>query len=254
MGNKFTFILNYQDYKEKLSSGTTIEEDNKMYAEFKRQQTKLGFLIPEGLIHTHPIDKSVNVLKRKFTKLTIELGDDNEIFISGYMDNIGKYQPIITNLGYFISTATKNGEEWFNDFDDETIPIGICIEPKFDLVIKNIPNELYHVSHIRFKHKILKSGIVTKTLSRLSNHPNRIYLTDSLIKGKQFGKHLMLDDFEDKRERGESVELIPKGFCVYEINKNCISKIYSDINMRDGGFYILAPLGIKCFKLIYEET
>ena len=42
------------------------------------------------------------------------------------------------------------------------------------------------------------------------------------------------------------------GFSVYEINGNCINNLYSDVNLRKGGYYTLENIKPECFKLIKE--
>jgi hypothetical protein len=63
MGNTFKFILEYKDYIDNIESS---EKDNYIYNEILKR-TKFGRLaIIEGLIHTYPSDKSINILKEDF--------------------------------------------------------------------------------------------------------------------------------------------------------------------------------------------
>jgi hypothetical protein len=69
MGNTFKFILEYREYIDNIENP---EKDNYIYNEILKRTKFDRLAIVEGLIHTHPIDKSVNILNRRFPELTIE--------------------------------------------------------------------------------------------------------------------------------------------------------------------------------------
>ncbi len=78
MGNNFKFILEYNEYIRDIDKS---DKDEYIYNEILKR-TKFGNLvITEGLIHTHPIDKSVNILKNRFPELIIDVLEDGDIFI-----------------------------------------------------------------------------------------------------------------------------------------------------------------------------
>jgi hypothetical protein len=240
MGNTFKFILEYKEYIDNIENS---EKDNYIYSEILKR-TKFGRLaIVEGLIHTHPIKKSVNVLKTRFPELSIDVEEDGEIYIENQPpQKLEKYLPIITNLGYFISKLTIDGQEWIKEYNSDTEPIAIILEAKYDYEV-NIPETLYHASPIKFKHKIIKFGLTPKTGSKLSNHPERIYLTDNLNKCIDFGNYL--------KEEKDS-EWYKNGYCIYSIKGIGITKLYSDINLRQNGFYTLNNIKSENIKLIKE--
>jgi hypothetical protein len=239
MANTFKFILEYKEYIDNIENS---EKDNYIYNEILKS-TKFGRLsIVEGLIHTHPINKSVNILKRRFPELTIEVEIDDEIYIENQpSQKLEKYIPIITNLGYFISKLTIDGQEWIKNFNNDTKPIAFILEAKYDHEV-DIPETLYHASPIRFKDKILKHGLTPKTGNKISNHPERIYLTDDLNKAIDFGNYL----------REEDSDWYKNGYCVYSVRGTGISKLYSDVNFRQGGFYTLNNIKSENIKLIKE--
>lgn len=109
MGNTFKFIMEYKEYIDNIEKS---DNDKYIYNEILKR-TKFGNLsIVEGLIMTHPVDKSVNILKNRFSELVIEVENDGEIFIENQPpQKLEKYIPIITNPGYFISKLTINGQE-----------------------------------------------------------------------------------------------------------------------------------------------
>ena len=240
MGNTFKFILEYKEYIDNIENS---EKDNYIYNEILKR-TKFGRLaIVEGLIHTHPIEKSVNILKRRFPELTIEAESDGEIYIENQPpQKLEKYLPIITNLGYFISKLTIDGREWIKEYNKNTKPIAFILEAKYDYQVE-IPEALYHASPIKFKDKIIKFGLTPKTGNKLSNHPERIYLTDDLNKAIDFGNYLREED---------NNEWYKNGYCVYSVKGIGISKLYSDVNFRKDGFYTLNNIKSENIKLIKE--
>ena len=237
---KMDFILNYHQYLENIDD-SSIDDDMIMFNEIKNQ-SKFGRLaIVEGYIKTHPLNKSINIIQRKFPNLKCEIEQDGEIYIEGNFDKLDKYIPLFTNLGYFISTLTIDGDEWIKSYDNSTKPIALYLEPKYDYEITNIPNVLYHASPLKFKDKILKYGLSPRTGNKLSNHPERIYLTDSYKNACNFGYYLEKDNNVYYKD----------GFCIYSIDGSKLVKLYSDINFRIGGYYIMGninPVDIKLIK------
>lgn len=237
MGNKLTFLIDYKQYMTNIDT-LSNSDDISMYEIF-RQHSKNGHLVlTEGLIKTFPLEKSVNIIKKRFPNLIVEIDSDNEIYIEGEMEKISNYIPLFNNLGYFISTYTIDGINWIKEYDNDTIPSIICLEPKYDISINKIPNILYHASPSKFKDKILKIGFIPKTGNKLSKHPDRIYLTDNLKTALFFGENI------------KSQQNSP--YCIWKINGNCISNLYSDINLRDGGYYTLGNISPSCFELVKE--
>ena len=240
MGNTLKFLFEYNDYIKNIEN---CDNDDYIYKEILKR-SKFGRLsLVEGLIFTYPSDKSINILKRRFPELYIELENDGEIYIENQPPyELNKYLPIITNLGYFISKYTINGEEWLINPMDNEKPIAFYIEAKYDYEV-NTPKILYHASPIRFKHKILKYGLTPKSGSKLSEHPDRIYLTDDINKAIEFGEYLKNDN------RNEWYE---NGYCIYSISGEGIYNLYSDVNLRKGGFYTTNNIKVDYVKLIKE--
>lgn len=219
------FLLDYYQYMNDIENLSDIE-DIEIYNEIS-VQSKFGRLaLVEGLIMTHPLNKSIDIIKKRFNELNPQIEKDGEIYIEGEFDELKKYLPLFTNLGYFIPTYTIDGQEWIKEYSDNTKPIALYLEPKYDYEV-SLPIILYHASPLRFKNKILKYGLSPRTSNRLVNHPDRIYLSDSIKKAYDFGLYLKKDNsgyYED-------------GFCIYSVDGSKISKLYSDINFREGGYY-----------------
>lgn len=229
-----TFILDYHLYLDNIRKLSNID-DSLMYEKFKDQSKNGNLVLTEGLIKTHPLESSKEIIKRRFDNLTVEIEKDGEIYIEGDMLELKNYLPLFNNLGYFISTFTLNGTEWVKDFDDNTKPLALYLEPKYDIKIDIIPKTLYHASPIKFKDKISKIGFIPKTGNKLSNHPDRIYLTDNLSTAIYFGETI-------KKEQGD--------FCLWKINGSCIQNLYSDINLRESGYYTTQNISPNCFEII----
>lgn len=240
MGNTFKFLLEYKDYIDNIEN---VDNHDYIYGEILKR-TKFGRLsIVEGLIHTHPIDKSVSVLNRIFPELIIEVHPDGEIYIENQPpQKIKKYLPIITNLGYFVSKFTIDGSEWLMDFHDDTKPIAFIIEAKYDFSVE-VPVILYHASPIKFKEKILKFGLTPKSGNKLSKHPDRIYLTDDINKAISFGDYL---------KTKEENEWYQSGYCVYSVKGDGVSDLYSDVNFREGGYYTTNNIKKENINLLQE--
>jgi hypothetical protein len=105
--------------------------------------------------------------------------------------------------------------------------------------VENIPNVLYHVSPLRYIDKILKKGLSPRSGNKLTIHPERIYLTDSEDVIEYFGRYLIENQDED-------------GYCVYSVSTKNIDKLYSDINMRNGGYYTINNIPPTDIELISE--
>jgi len=241
MGNILKFILEYQDYIENIENS---DKDDYIFNEILKRSYNSRLKISEGLIKTHPVKKSEDILKRRFPELNIEIDEDDEIYIYNLNDKISKYLPIITNLGYYISQGTIDGDNWqHNGINDNLYTKGICIEAKYDYEVE-IPSTLYHASPIKLKNKILKNGLSPRSGNKIAKHPERIYLTDNINIAIQFGKYL-------KNE--ENNEWYKNGFCIYSIDGKGISNLYSDVNLRQGGFYTMNYIKPENIKLIWDN-
>jgi len=225
----FNFILEYSEYIKNVENSTLIN-DKEIYDNFKNT------IIVEGLIKTYPNNLSLNIILKKYPELEGNIEPDGEIYLQGYFTKLINYLPIINNLGYFISKLTLNGTDWIKNFDDNTKPIAIFLEPKYDILINNIPPFLYHTTLKKNTNSILHYGLIPKNISKLSNHPDRIYLTDNIKIANAFGL-----TFEEP-------------FIILEINtKNLKINLYRDINLSNNGFYTLDNIKKERIKIIYNS-
>ncbi len=229
-----SFIFDYNQYLDNIDNLSLID-DVSMYEKFKEQSKNKHLILTEGLIKTHPLKSSVDIIKRRFPNLNVEIEKDGEIYIEGDFSELKNYIPLFNNLGYFISLYTINGTDWIKEFNENIKPSALYLEPKYDIKIDKIPEILYHASPIKFKNKIQKIGFIPKTGNKLSKHPDRIYLTDDKKIAFTFGEYI---------NKG--------GFCIWKIKGNCIKNLYSDINLRETGYYTLDNIPPNCFELIKE--
>ena len=230
--SKFLFILEYNEYiNDIINSKKSKYSDEYIYNLFLKNTKNGKLLLKEGLIYSQSIEKTIKILENRFKELNIKTYDDGDISIEGMDYKLSKYLPLINNLGYFISAAFKEDKQLdLTGNIEEILCDNIFIEPKYDRKIKNIPKKLYHASPLKFKDKILKNGLTPKSGNKLSNHPDRIYLSDSILTCIKFGKYLIDQDEND---------FYKNGYCIYIIDGKGIDNLYSDINLREGGFYTL---------------
>lgn len=245
--SKFIFLLEYNDYINSITNFDIPNYSDEYIYEYMNNEKKSGILpINEGLIYSQPIDITIKILKNRFSELDIKKYDDGDISIEGMNDKLSKYIPLINNLGYFISNAF-NGDDNIEISKLETNIkdiecSNIFIEAKYDYEV-DIPNILYHASPIKFKDKILNIGLTPKSGSKLSNHPDRIYLSTSMQSCVKFGEYLSNSDDNEYYENG---------YCIYVIKGEGIDRLYSDINMREVGFYTLNNINKKFIDLFKE--
>ena len=164
------------------------------------QMIKLNHLIRdhllyEGLIYSVSKTKFNDMINRwaiSTEKIKIVPKNGNIIIISFIkppsekeLDNLLK---LINNLGWYISAGLLNKEnmKWKkfdkNDFKNNSpllnILIAIQAEAKFDPELTDMEfSVLYHATPSINDNKIRKIGLVPKSLSKISYHPERIYFT-----------------------------------------------------------------------------
>lgn len=213
--------------------------------------TKFEIFINEGLIKTTPLKKFLKILKRFFPDYYVGKGSDEEIIISAgrteYISEIKKIANICNQLGWFISHGNivdSSTYYKYNDpifFDNQKYE-EIIIKPKFDQKdIFSKPTFLYHVTPIKNVEKILKIGLIPKSKNKTSFHPDRIYLTDTLEIAWSLIKQF---------ERIEKVE-----YTILKIeSKNLNVKLYSDIDLRQNGYYTLENIPPKYITVLPKEN
>jgi len=209
----------------------------------------------EGLIKTHPINISKNIIERQFgNDLKIIKDNDSNRLIVDVLNFIefDKLFVLINNLGYFISAIDflQNGKEKYEKFSKNALysilknkekydKIELVLEAKFDIEEKVLPEFLYHITEEKNAIKILKIGLVPKSYSKLTYHPERIYLSTSLK-----NTIIVFNKFVEKNKDSKYV--------ILQINTNLIPEtiFYDDPNFKLKGYYTLDNIPPKSIKII----
>ena len=217
---------------------------------------KQVFNVAEGLVKTHPIGTSKRILDRKFADSNLIVIEDvsaNRLMLD--VTNFYHFKELfilINNLGYFASAIDIypfDGEFFYEKFSEyklveivgrrgEYKKIEIVLEAKFDEQPR-IPKTLFHVTTKNKAIKIAKDGIVPKSYSKLTYHPERIYLTDSIVAAIEFA-----DKIKKKEEiyviLGIKTDLVPN------------MKIYDDPNYKLSGYYTLNNISPNALFFVRE--
>ena len=239
------------------------------------------FSLNEGLIKTYSLETAKEYIEYQYlvdvlTPTDIPLYDitinNDKIYIilnneqDNYTTDIVKgLVSKIYSCGYFIScfiVDTKNIknkklltiEEITDNWYKKLIQIKIICEPKFQISV-NIPDKLYHVSDIKFKEKIFKIGLIPKSLGKNSNHPDRIYCSNSLKDCYKLINTFKLKNI--KRTDGTK-------YCIFEIDsqnlttsnyKNEVEKVqfFEDINFKEYGVFTYCNIHPKYLQIVDDN-
>jgi hypothetical protein len=225
----------------------------KLLLEIYKEEYDLN--LKEGLIKTTNIDKTLNLLKKYFPDVFITKGDKRFIISidNPNIENIKKLLVNINNFGWFPSFfryKTKEDNIVTNKWNDKIIniidkleSISITFEAKFDEeIIEKIPEILYHISPTQNIDKILKVGLVPKSRSKASYHPDRVYLSNDLKDIENLGKK-----FNQKTGI--------KDWTILKIETNMVPgdylRLYYDPNYKQG-YYTLNNIPPQAIEKIKE--
>lgn len=235
----------------------------------------------EGLIQTHDINKSFKILSNSnFWILDSSTVKYNKIYLNiSKVDNTNNNINIIeftnllstiTNLGYFISklkiktdklsrTVSWNefknmyySESWFNIFNE----LHLVIEPKYDILVDNIPNKLYHLTYDIYKNKIIKNGLIPKSKNVKSYHLDRVYFSDSIDGVNNFYKNKK-DFYNFNYDKNKTLKISKNKFkslsdlntILLEIDTTDLNiKLYKDPNFNNG-YYTTDNIDSKFIKI-----
>jgi len=215
----FNYIFDYIKYFENIENLST-KDDLLLYNKYKPYY--------EGLINTCDAEKTKRILTKRFPELIIKIEDNGELFIQGFIKFINNYIPLINNLGYFISTLTLDGHNWIEEFNNNDYILALLLEPKYDIKLDKIPNILYHTSIDKYTKSIEKIGLIPKSKIKLSNHPDRIYVTINLSQAKLFANY-HLNNNENP--------------IIWKINTLGLNlTLFKDLNFTPGGYYLLGNI------------
>lgn len=239
-------------------------------------------LISEGLILTQNIHDTIYWLNNKNKNIYSSIIKENKIKISFYDIHDIK---IVEEINYklfnlsgwfpascmFIFIENKEHDIYKGKFDLDKIQnhinnitnLEIIYEAKFDLNISFSKfDKIYHITPTYRVESIIKNGLIPKSNSKLSNHPERVYF----MKNKQFVTQLLKNiKLNNKKETNKIKQLVDNYFMNKEFIKNDeldytlleISNLdnynfYRDINYNNG-VYTLDNINPKDIKILNKD-
>jgi hypothetical protein len=219
------------------------------------------FILNETL-KTHNIDFVIDKVSNELSLLkfnySIQKKENNTIdillkkfnTISDVDSSLNTINKLFTNRhGWFPSKMIINYTDGLIDIFtyDENILKGvdnkrfdsvkITYEANYDIE-EEVPAKLYHLSTSEYKDKILKNGLVPKSKSKLTKHPDRIYVCLKIEK--------CYDLIRNMNSINEN-----KDWILYEISTKGINdlKLYTDPNY-EGGYYLVDNIPPSNIKII----
>jgi hypothetical protein len=195
---------------------------------FERYGDEMKLNIEEGLIKTTDINQTIHLLKKQFKFIfTIDIAANtfNIEIEKANKKEVDDLLKATNNLGWFpayMSTPEYMGK-WSESkimFDESLV---IDFEAKYDTYIEKTPEFLYHIAPEKNWTKIEKIGLTPKSRSKLSYHPDRVYLA----KTEKDAKFLVLR-FKTNTKNGDWVLLkIDTSYTPY-------IRLYQDPNYKQG--------------------
>jgi len=202
--------------------------------------------LKEGLIKTTNIGKTIELLKKFFNFVYFkEKNKFSAILQKSNKIELDKFLKYTNNLGWYpswLSTSNYSGK-WnpkvFNYDNSE-----IYFEAKFDEeIVENTPSILYHITPTQNTNKILSIGLVPKSRSKASYHPDRVYLSKDLKDIENLGeKFYQKTGIKDWTILKIDTDMIPGNYL----------KLYTDPNYKQGYYTLnnIPPHAIEKIKNI----
>jgi hypothetical protein len=246
----------------------------------------LRTLLNEGIFTSHPEDVVEMYMERWAKEVKSATGQEvkvssDEDAIQIYMPGVKNFQKQITlplwhkllrtvnALGWYFAGATDiaTHDHPFGAFDinqvnqlivyrnpNEPIEeirthIAFLIEPRFGTKAgyQKFQKAFYHVTDPRLESKIAKVGLVPKSKSKMSYHPERVYLVRTLDDA------IMMADFFYNYEQGDE-DFDPeqhKGYSIYSVKLPRSAPLYEDPNLTDiDGFYTTINIPPNLLRLV----
>ncbi|MFA5153622.1 MAG: hypothetical protein WC554_13745 [Clostridia bacterium] len=216
-------------------------------------------IIYEGLITSHSLENCISVLSKN--KYSVKQNNDtNSFFLTYKFDNdyyyaleeLLKLLAITNNLGWY--PANMSHEPDFNDiikwdkkqftikrlFARNYRTIKFLFEPKYDTPAITYESRLYHITPSINVEKILKNGLVPRSRSKKSYHPERVYLSRSLDNARK-----LVSIFKTTSKINNWTIIMVDILLVNELH------LYKDQNFKDMGYWTLntiTPGSLSVFK------
>jgi hypothetical protein len=170
---------------------------------FREEYPKLGLMNPLSLYHdveminehqilkefvsqTIPSEKTTSTLKKRYNVKSSNIRFNQDKIVVNVekedRENINKIIEFMDTFGWYPSTienyfrSAKFGNITLTSFIKEPTPFSITFEAKYDTEVNNLPSVAYHVVPDLYNKKIERYGLTPKTKSKISTHPERIYM------------------------------------------------------------------------------
>ena len=159
-------------------------------------------LVQEGLInsvsHTIFTEKLTNLLNKYNIIFNINKNSDSvklDIQLKKNKFLYDELQSLLNLCGYYISKwLDQNNIENKSGIDIKSFmnnnKMIIFFNKKFDFEETGIKVYMYHVTETKYKDNILNFGLKPKSKRKIENHPDRIYLFDSIDDAIDFSKNI----------------------------------------------------------------
>jgi len=218
----------------------------KLLLEIYKEEYNLN--LTEGLIKTTNIGKTLNILEKKYSSKFIFSKSKNSFSIKTFSTDINALNNGIikdaNNLGWFPSYVET--EEYTGKWNEKYFKEGeikLRFEAKFDEeIVENIPDILYHITPTQNADKILKIGLVPKSRSKASYHPDRVYLSKDLKDvenlGEMFFQKTGINDWTILKIK---TDMVPGDYL----------KLYTDPNYKQG-YYTLNNIPSQAIEKIKD--
>jgi len=214
-------------------------------------------MINEFISQTISPEKTISTLIKRYKIDPSNLGNNPDkisITINEYDEkNIGDIIKFMDSFGWYPAALasyfrdTKFGNITLSSFIKEKQPFTILFEAKYDTEITDLPSVAYHVVPDLYDKKIERYGLTPRTKSKISTHPERIYMLIN-ANGDDI-ENLCYELFE--KLSLESQNRVHK-YLVLEIDLKKLPnhKFYNDPNFSVGGegiwtFQNIPPIYIK---------
>jgi len=160
-------------------------------------------IIKEGLIisvsYTIFAEKMSDLLNRYNIIFSITTNSDAvklELQVKKDKKLYDEFYSLLNLTGYYISLwYDDNNEKHISGIDVSSYMnnknLIIYFNKKYDFEDNGIKIYMYHVTEWNHRNSILQKGIVSKSGKQIDNHPERIYLFDSLDDAKSFSENLI---------------------------------------------------------------
>lgn len=239
-------IFNFEKFLNLLHEGLLNTTDGNLTVKKSSM-----FLSPLGIIYNISyINNTILLEIDHFNKINAM----SDVFncIESYFINMNGWYP--SKMEIMDLSGSKNDlpydKNYLLDRSKYFQNVKIKFESKFDTE-SYIPSKLYHLTIDQFENQIMKNGLCPKNKSKLTIHPDRVYLCSTIEDCKSLIPQMKM--FYSSKKWGNNKFNIDDKWIIYEVDTiNLTMKLYSDPNYKNG-FYILDNIPPGNIKIIERE-